>query len=107
MKRVVLAVCCLVLLSVSTAFATEETGIAKTIGPVGAHTTGALVYFTFIEGFKDPTLYNVVYIDMNTPGGKAAFDIVLQAKKTGTKINRIIYNVNSAGMSMVELITAQ
>ena len=106
MKRVLLAAGFIMLTYASMAFATEEAGIAKTIGTVGAHPAGA-AYFNFIEGFKDATLYNVVYIDLSTAGGRAAFEIVKEAKKNGMKINRVIYNTAPTGISMLELISTQ
>lgn len=106
MKRIVIALLLSIMMSSSVAFAAqvEESGITKTIGTVGAH--GNIAYFNFVEGFKTNTLYSVVYIDLSTDWGKAAFQIVMDAKKNGIKIGRIIYNtdVGPNGMTMLELI---
>lgn len=106
MKRVIFLALFVVMMTSSMVFAAqvEEANITKTIGTVGTHSN--IAYFNFVEGLKATTLYNVVYIDMNTEWGKAAFQIVMEAKKSGKKIGRIIYNTDSGpnGMTMLELI---
>lgn len=107
MKKIVVMTLMAVMMisSMAVAAQVEEANITKTIGTVGAHGNN-IAYFNFVEGFKATTLFSVVYIDLTTEWGKAAFQIVMEAKKSGKKIGRVIYNTDSGpnGMTMLELI---
>ncbi|GAB7025374.1 hypothetical protein [Geotalea toluenoxydans] len=110
MKKIMLVVFFALIASVSAAFATttEESDIVKTVGDLGTHSNGNIGYFGVVEGFKTPTTYNVVYVDLTTEGGKAAYQLLLNAKIHNQKIRRIIYEndpTNPDNVSKLKLIT--
>lgn len=110
MKKWMFAVAFVLVASVSGAFAatTEEADIVKTVGDLGTHSNGNIGYFGVLEGFKTPTTYNVVYVDLTTEGGKAAYQLLVNAKVHNQKIRRLIYEndpTNPDNISRLKLIT--
>lgn len=110
MKKMMLIGLFILVASVSAAFATttEEFDIVKTVGDLGTHSNSTIGYFGVLEGFKTPTTYNVVYVDLTTEGGKAAYQLLLNAKIHNQKIRRLIYEndpTNPDNISRLKLIT--
>lgn len=110
MKRILFGLLFVLVASASAAFAapTEEADIIKTVGDLGTHSNGNIGYFGVLEGFKTPTTYNVVYVDLATEGGKAAYQLLINAKIHNQKIRRLIYEndpTNPDNISRLKLIT--
>lgn len=72
--------------------ATEETG--KIISVVGSNSSFSS-HMRFTTPPSDNCIYNTVYIDITSEGGRALFSTVLTAYATGRVVSRIIYTKNA------------
>lgn len=86
-------------------FACDEIGISKSILSIGVQ--GDDAYFTLVEGFQCPTQWGLVYIDLSTPGGRAALAKLEIAKALSSKVVRVAYDTNPGGMSMLSIIQTE
>ena len=87
----------------STAFAQIDHG--KTVKKLGVHSTTG--YFNFNEGMTLNCLYGLIYFDITTDFGQAAYSTLLSAKMSGRELSRVDYTQPAEGdkctASLVEL----
>lgn len=102
-------VMCLTALMFASAQAFAQTDTQKTVYQLGVElgAGGAPdnAYFSVNGGFSASCPYGVVYIDMTTEFGRAAYAQLLAAKNTGQELSRIDYSPGgSLGLCWLSLI---
>lgn len=80
--------------------ATEEYG--KAIAFVGASASAS--YFTLAVPPAGACLFDIIYIDVTTEGGKAQSAIVLTAYSLGKPLSRVVYLKNADGSCWTNLV---
>lgn len=76
----------------------------KHVNGVGSHTNSSTAYFGLAEGLPD-CLYEIVYIDLSTNGGRAAFATVLSARGSGEPLTKIGYTKQTNGTCTLDIVS--
>ena len=99
----IIALLFLLLAFSSTAFAQRDHN--KTVKKLGVQSSVA--YFSFNAGMTLNCLHGLIYFDITTDFGQAAYSTLLSAKMTGRELSRIDYTQPAEGdkctASLVEL----
>jgi hypothetical protein len=97
----------LVLVSPS-ALAVED--LNRTVDRLGTQAGGAsghVAYISALEGWSGSCAFGVVYLDLNTVWGRAAYASALAAKLAGKRLSRVTYDVGSGFTCTATLIEVQ
>lgn len=81
------------MLSTASAETIRENG--KTINRLGVH--GDNLYFDVSEAFTKNCEYGLIYADINSSFGKAAYSTLLMAKASGKNLSRFDYSQTTEG----------
>lgn len=82
----------------------------RTIDRLGAQAGGAsghVAYISVVEGWSGGCAFGVVYLDLNTIWGRAAYASALAAKHAGKRLSRVNYAVGSGFTCTATLIEVQ
>lgn len=83
-----------------------QTDYNRTIGHLGVQ--GSNAYFDVKEGFTLNCEWGMVYMDITTDPGKAAYAELLAAKLAGKQLSRVAYTqASSGGMCTLALVEIQ
>jgi len=58
---------------------------------------GAYGYFDTLEGFSTSCKWGIIYLNITSDFGKAAYSSILSAKVSGRKLSKIIYSQSGIG----------
>ena len=86
----------------------QTTDSSKTINQLGLQNSSpAVAYFGAVEGFTLNCEFGVIYTDITTSFGQAAYANLLAAKISGRMLSRITYTQSGGPGTMCSLILVE